>query len=185
MTSGRLGKVSRALLTSQPNQVSWRRGVNVDCLCTTGSATWSRRSNRFLAQTCPDFALVISDNASSDRTEEICRRHAEADACVRYHRQAINLGAAANFNRVFELAGSKYCKWAACDRIAPNFLERCVRELEENPDAALCQSLVRSSAMTARSSRRTTTRRTAPAGTGHPSALAPASGVTAAWTPPA
>jgi hypothetical protein len=46
---------------------------------------------------------------------------------------------------VFELAaGSKYFKWAACDDwIAPTFLESCVRELEENPDAVLCQSLVK------------------------------------------
>jgi glycosyltransferase involved in cell wall biosynthesis len=137
-----------------------------------------------LARTYPDFALVVSDNASSDRTEEICRRYAEADARVRHHRRATNHGAAANFNRVFELAaGSLYFKWAACVWIAPNFLERCVRELEENPDAVLCQSLVKIVGMTARSSRRT--RRTAPAGTAHPRALAPASGVTAPWTPSA
>ena len=29
-----------------------------------------------LSQTYPDFELIISDNASTDRTEEICRKYA-------------------------------------------------------------------------------------------------------------
>jgi glycosyltransferase involved in cell wall biosynthesis len=97
-----------------------------------------------LAQTYDDFELIISDNASTDRTAEICRRFAGADPRVRYHRQPANLGAAANFNYVFELAeGSPYFKWAAYDDwIAPTFLEKCVDRLEQEPGAVLCQSLV-------------------------------------------
>lgn len=97
-----------------------------------------------LAQTYANFELIISDNASTDRTEEICRGYAESDPRVRYYRQPVNLGAAPNFNRLFELAeGSKYFKWAAHDDwIAPSYLRMCVGELENNPDAVLCQSLV-------------------------------------------
>jgi glycosyltransferase involved in cell wall biosynthesis len=97
-----------------------------------------------LAQTCDDFELIISDNASTDRTAEICRHYAGRDPRIRYHRQPVNLGAAANFNRVFELAErGKYFKWAACDDwIAPTFLEKCIGRLEREPDAVLCQSLV-------------------------------------------
>jgi hypothetical protein len=39
-----------------------------------------------LAQTFTDFELVITDNASTDRTQEICRKFVEADPRVRYHR---------------------------------------------------------------------------------------------------
>jgi len=97
-----------------------------------------------LAQTYQNFELIISDNASTDRTEEICRRYAEHDSRVHYHRQSQNLGAAPNFNRVFELSnGSKYFKWAAHDDwIAPTYVEECVRALESDPDAVVCQSLV-------------------------------------------
>ena len=41
------------------------------------------------------FELIISDNASTDATEEICRRYAEADHRIRYYRNDRNLGAAA------------------------------------------------------------------------------------------
>ena len=97
-----------------------------------------------LAQTYDNIELIISDNASTDRTEEICRRYAAQDPRVRYYRQAVNLGAAPNFNRVFESSGaSRYFKWAAHDDwIAPNYLEECVGTLEADPAAVLCQSLI-------------------------------------------
>src|SRR5262245_24410584 len=51
-----------------------------------------------LAQTYEDIEIVISDNASTDRTPEICRAYQERDERVRYHRQPRNIGAAANYN---------------------------------------------------------------------------------------
>lgn len=92
-----------------------------------------------LAQTYTDFELIISDNASSDRTKEICQAYAADDQRIRYYRNERNLGAAPNFNRVFELSSSEYFKWAAYDDIiAPEFLSRCVEALDENPIVVLC-----------------------------------------------
>ena len=70
-----------------------------------------------LTQTFTNFELIISDNASTDRTEEICNDFADSDDRIRYYRQEKNLGAAANFNRVFELSSGKYFKWAAHDAL--------------------------------------------------------------------
>ncbi|MGK9168536.1 glycosyltransferase family 2 protein [Inquilinus limosus] len=96
-----------------------------------------------LAQTYTDFELIICDNASSDRTEEICRRYAEADPRIRYHRNPRNLGASANFRRTFELATGEYFRWLAHDDVlAPEYLERCVAALDREPDAILAQPLV-------------------------------------------
>lgn len=93
----------------------------------------------FLGQTFPDFELIISDNASTDQTEQICLQFAAQDSRVRYYRNERNLGAAANYNRVFALSTGQYFKWAAHDDVcAPEYLETCVRALNEDPDAVLC-----------------------------------------------
>ena len=92
-----------------------------------------------LAQTYGDFELIISDNASTDATEAICRTIAERDSRIRYYRQKRNGGGMWNFNHVVGLARGKYFKWAAHDDIcAPTFLERCVELLDSTPEVVLC-----------------------------------------------
>jgi len=92
-----------------------------------------------LAQTYEDFELVISDNASTDRTEEISREYAEKDARIRYVRNEMNRGAAWNYNRVFEETAAEYFKWAAHDDlIAPDYIEHCVRVLDGDARIVLC-----------------------------------------------
>ena len=92
-----------------------------------------------LAQTFQDFELIISDNASTDRTEAICREYAARDPRIRYERQAENQGAARNFNHVFERARGPYFKWAAHDDLhSPTFLARCVEVLDRSPDVVWC-----------------------------------------------
>ncbi|MFQ5964652.1 MAG: glycosyltransferase family 2 protein [Candidatus Scalinduaceae bacterium] len=92
-----------------------------------------------LAQTFEDFELIISDNASTDRTEEICRAYVAKDKRIQYIRNNINLGAAYNGNRVFELSSGKYFKWASHDDIcAPTYLEKCIEVLDKRPSVILC-----------------------------------------------
>lgn len=92
-----------------------------------------------LVQTYTDFELIISDNASTDRTSEICEAYVARDPRIRYYRNARNLGAAPNFGRVFESSSGEYFKWAACDDlIAPDFLLKCVAVLDRNPAVVLC-----------------------------------------------
>ena len=91
-----------------------------------------------LAQTFEDFELIISDNASTDGTQEICRAYVAQDRRIRYFRNQTNLGAAKNFNRVFELSSGEYFKWAACDDVcAPDFLLRCVEALDQEASVVL------------------------------------------------
>ncbi|MEM8902279.1 MAG: glycosyltransferase [Actinomycetota bacterium] len=87
------------------------------------------------AQTMGDFELIICDNASTDRTEEICRKLAARDPRVQYHRNERNLGAAPNYNRTFELASAPYFKWVAYDDLLePTNLEVCVDALDAAED---------------------------------------------------
>lgn len=92
-----------------------------------------------LGQSFGDFELFVSDNASTDATEEIARGAASRDARVTYHRNATNLGAAANLTAVSRKASAPYFKWAcADDRLAAGFLEAALHELDEHPEAVLC-----------------------------------------------
>jgi glycosyltransferase involved in cell wall biosynthesis len=87
-----------------------------------------------LAQDFEDFELIISDNGSTDRTQEICRAFASRDPRIRYVREEENQGAAWNFNRVFELARGEYFRWACHDDACePTHLSRCVELLDESP----------------------------------------------------
>jgi glycosyltransferase involved in cell wall biosynthesis len=91
-----------------------------------------------LAQTFENFEIVITDNASTDRTEIICREFAQQDARIRYHRNPKNVGAAENYNLGFKLARGEYLKWCAHDDyISANYLELAVKALDQHPDAVL------------------------------------------------
>lgn len=94
-----------------------------------------------LVQTYPDFELIISDNASTDRTEALCRDYAATDRRIRYYRNEANLGAAWNYNRLFQLSRGEYFKWAAADDLCSSeLLRRTVDVLDHNPDVVLCYS---------------------------------------------
>jgi len=68
-----------------------------------------------LCQTFSDFELIISDNASTDTTEAICREYATHDSRIRYVRQKKNQGPLANFQYVLDDAVGEYFMWAAAD----------------------------------------------------------------------
>lgn len=88
-----------------------------------------------LSQTFSDFELIISDNASTDNSGNICLEYASKDNRIRYIRQPDNIGAAANFKFVFDKAGSEYFMWAACDDIrSSNFIDVNLKFLKLNTD---------------------------------------------------
>lgn len=91
-----------------------------------------------LAQDFRDFELVISDNASTDRTWEIISEFAARDPRVVALRQPTNIGANGNYTAVFLAARGRYFKWASSnDWCAPNFVSACVKVLEARPDVVL------------------------------------------------
>jgi glycosyltransferase involved in cell wall biosynthesis len=92
-----------------------------------------------LDQTFQDFELIVSDNASTDQTEAICREYIEHDLRIRYYRLPNNLGVIKNFNRVFELSKGELFRWATADDfIDPRLVEKCVKVLDAEPETVLC-----------------------------------------------
>lgn len=87
-----------------------------------------------LQQDYTDFELIISDNASQDATEKICREYAAKDPRIRYYRNEKNIGASGNFNRLVELARGEFFKWASHDDLhLPGFLRRCMEVMDSAP----------------------------------------------------
>ncbi len=86
-----------------------------------------------LAQSYGRLELVISDNASDDATEEICRQFARADARVRYCRQPQNIGLVDNFNAVLHMARGACFTWLGDDDwLTPTYVSRCVDALHDD-----------------------------------------------------
>ncbi len=91
-----------------------------------------------LAQSHADLEIVVSDNASTDRTREICERFAAQDPRVRYLRQDVNRGASFNHNVVVTEARGEYFRWYAYDdRLDPHCIERCAAVLDADPTLVL------------------------------------------------
>ena len=96
-----------------------------------------------LNQTFTDFELIISDNASTDRTAEICQKFAAIDSRICYHRNEINIGGANNENLTFRMSKGDYFRWAAHDDVcAPELIEKEVAVLDHDPTIVLCTSMV-------------------------------------------
>jgi glycosyltransferase involved in cell wall biosynthesis len=92
-----------------------------------------------LSQTFKDFVLFISDNASTDRTAEICLRYAALDPRIRYARNATNIGMVGNYNLLFSYCRSRYFRWATADDYwDADMLKDAVEVMEADPSLALC-----------------------------------------------
>lgn len=94
-----------------------------------------------LEQPETDLLLHISDNASTDSTEAICRAWAAEDPRIRYDRLPTNIGMIPNFRRLAEAASTPYFSWLSSDdRMLPGFLDACVSALEADPGAVLAMT---------------------------------------------
>jgi glycosyltransferase involved in cell wall biosynthesis len=91
------------------------------------------------AQTFPHYEVIVSDNASTDGTEAICRAYAARDPRVRYVRNEHNIGAARNFCQLVALASCEYFKLANADDLCdPPLVAQCVAVLDAHPEVVLC-----------------------------------------------
>ncbi len=97
-----------------------------------------------LSQDIADLEVVVSDNASTDRTPEILREYARRDSRVRPFFNSVNVGQIENFNRVVHLARGQYFRWiGAEDWLEQHYASRCVEALDADPDAIAVTNYVR------------------------------------------
>jgi len=88
-----------------------------------------------LNQNYSNLEIIISDNASSDNTQELCEEMMRADTRIQYYRHTENKGPYPNFETCRDMARGKYFMWVASDdELAPDVLQAYVDFMEQNPD---------------------------------------------------
>ncbi len=109
-----------------------------------GEAFLEQALQSLLSQTFEDFELVISDNASTDRTQALCLDYAAGDRRIRYLRNQVNVGYCRNQNSVIRLCGGEYFLLTHHDDIrAPEYLARTVAVLDADPSIVICYTKTR------------------------------------------
>jgi len=94
-----------------------------------------------LAQAFKDFELIISDNASTDNTAEICKQYLEKDNRIKYYRNEVNIGAVANFNNLIKYATATYFMWASYDDVwEPSYISELIKIMESDKSIILAFS---------------------------------------------
>ena len=107
-----------------------------------GELYLSEALDSILSQTYTNFEVIISDNASTDSTQDISLRYVAKDSRVHYRRNIENVGAAKNYNLLVDLARGEYFRWASHDDMCERRLfELAVAELDACPNAVLAYPL--------------------------------------------
>jgi glycosyltransferase involved in cell wall biosynthesis len=94
-----------------------------------------------LNQDYKNFELIISDNASTDQTKEICLKYSEKDSRIRFYSQNSMTDSTTNFNFVASMGKGDFFMWASGhDTRDPTFISRCVATFEKSDSIVLCYS---------------------------------------------
>lgn len=94
-----------------------------------------------LVQDFKDFELIISDNASTDNTTEICKQYLRKDNRIKYYRNEVNIGAVANFNNLINYATAPYFMWASHDDMwEPSYISKLINIMESDKSIVLAFS---------------------------------------------
>ena len=127
----------RTKLTSQNDSFEGHRPqVSFALPVRDGDRTIERALESLRTQDFDDFEVVVSDNASSDRTEEIARDFAARDPRFRYHRNDRDIGQIENFNCLVGLTRGSNLRWLGVDDyLEPTYASRCIAALDADPEA--------------------------------------------------
>jgi glycosyltransferase involved in cell wall biosynthesis len=90
-----------------------------------------------LNQRFGDFELIVSDNASEDDTEAVCREFERRDKRVRYYRNPTNLGMPGNLNAAIRRSSAPLiANLHDGDLYRDDLLQKWKEALEEKPECA-------------------------------------------------
>jgi glycosyltransferase involved in cell wall biosynthesis len=109
------------------------------CVPTYNRATMLKESLRTIcAQRYAPLEILISDDASSDGTEALCRELASQDPRIRYVRHARRLGLYPNHNFCLDDARGEYvCLFHDDDQHHPELVASCAAFLTSHPEVGI------------------------------------------------
>lgn len=126
------------MVASIPSQAAL---VTIGIPTRNGAKSLRRALDSLVVQDYPSFEIVISDNASTDTTPQLCAEYAEHFSFIRFYRNKNNIGIVPNFRRVLTMASGEYFMWAADDDWwAPQFVSTLVEELKKHEQAVVAMS---------------------------------------------
>ena len=117
-------------------------------LVTLGIPTFNRANmlkrsiESALRQDYGNIEIIISDNASTDETQQIAERYRREDKRVHYHRFSHNVGGTQNFAYVLSSARGGFFMWLGDDDwIDQCYVSHCVEQLIRTPALALASGV--------------------------------------------
>jgi glycosyltransferase involved in cell wall biosynthesis len=115
--------------------------VSVGVPVRNGAASLRTALESIRRQTHTELEVLISDNASTDDTAQICAEYASRDTRFRVLRHAAPVSALANLRSVFEATRGPYFLWAAHDDWrAETYVEVLLAGLERHSQASVAFS---------------------------------------------
>jgi glycosyltransferase involved in cell wall biosynthesis len=102
-----------------------------------GSETISATLDSIIQQLDDNIEILVSDNASTDKTQEIVKIYASEYACIKYFRNDINVGGCKNLNLLFERANGDFV-WILGDddRIKAGGVKKVLEVISKHPELA-------------------------------------------------
>jgi len=114
--------------------MSQKPRVTIGLPTLNGSATLARALDSLQAQTYEDFRVVVSNNASTDRTAELCEEYCRRDSRFFHHRHEARIPGQINWQWAMEQTGTPYFMWLGDDdHLSPDFLAGTVEYLDAEP----------------------------------------------------
>ncbi len=94
-------------------------------------------------QTYENIEIIVSDDCSTDGTQEVLSRIASTNPKIRLFLQEKNLGITNNYNFLAAKVNGKYVAvFAGDDVMCPEKIEKQIVLLENNPDSSFCHHAV-------------------------------------------
>jgi len=120
-------------MSKNDSEIILKPQISIGLPVYNGEKLLRKSLDSILSQTFSDFELIISDNASSDLTPDICKEYLKRDKRIRYVRQKKNLGVHGNYFFLVNEAKCKYFLWVASDDyLDPNYLDENLKILIKN-----------------------------------------------------
>lgn len=117
--------------------------VSIISPCYNGEKYLSLFLDSVLSQTYKDIELIVVDDASTDRTEDILKKYiplfSEKNIIFKIITKDVNGGQAAAINEALPIFSGEYMMWMDSDDILyPCAIEKKVAFLKNNPDLDFC-----------------------------------------------